>query len=526
MTHEPDSNRKSHASRPALEGLDLQRLMTEAIYPDAESEPLVDPPGLDGFEFLRPLGRGGMGSVFLARQVSLDRLVAVKMIHGADPVATQFLDRLEREAQTMARVSHPNLVQVFDFVRLGDGNAAIIMEWIAGGTLRESKLAKDGTRLTVAETLSLVEPVLSGLESAHRSGIVHRDIKPENILISPEGVVKVTDFGLSLPATESERLTVTGTYVGTPGYMAPEQQEGSGEARIDSRTDIYAIGVLLYEMLTGKTPVGNFDSPVTLAPATPRWIDEAVMQCLRTNPADRPASIAELRKLLSGPPSGPSRRKMVAITGAGVAGLAALAGAGFVLTRNRDDRVNSPGESMSPISGIAIEPSNELHILRGGWARHENGWESNGDISLLALDPERSLVNSKLRFGMNRMSGQYSFGVFFRLPQGMGACSLGAWEGDLAGVQAVDGKDLRELPDAFSLPVENGRRYEMEIQFLPDRIITSVDGVERQTQSIAGSELSIVDPWEWDQVDSEGVDLVLVSYQSPTLFDSLSITSV
>jgi hypothetical protein len=107
----------------------------------------------------------------------------------------------------------------------------------------------------------------------------------------------------------------------------------------------------------------------------------------------------------------------------------------------------------------------------------------------------------------------------------MGSCSLGSWESSLSGVQAVDGKDLRELPDAFEIEIESGRRYEVEIQFFPDRIVTSVDGVERQTQPIAGSKLSIVDPWQWDQIDSAGVDLALTSYQSPTLFDSLLITS-
>lgn len=507
---------KPTPNRPSLAGLDLQRLMVEGLNPDTHSDSDSAPPGIEGFEILRPIGRGGMGQVFLARQQSLDRLVAVKRIGGGGAAATSFLDRLEREAKTMARVSHPNLVGVFDFIRLADGNAALVMEWVAGGTLRESLLAGTG-KLKVEEALDLIEPVLSGLEAAHRAGIVHRDIKPENVLFSSDGTLKVTDFGLSLPDNEEERLTVTGTYVGTPGYMAPEQHEG-GQA--DARTDIYAVGVMLYEMLTGKAPVGHFDPPSKRNPKIPKQISSAILACLRTDPADRPDSVATLRSLLSGTEKSGSRRAALL---AGATGIVALGAGGWYFGKRAfDSMTENEGETGEP--SVSGDPAG-FTKLSGDWYENGDEIESNGEIAFCAVESKRDILNSRVRFSFTRLSGEHSVALFFRLPNGFGSFELSAWELQLGGVQTINGDDLRNLPSAFRMSVENNRRYEVELVVTQQEITSFVDGEKKQTQNLGTSDFGVARPWQIG-VDFSQTKLALATYQSPTIWHGISVEEI
>jgi serine/threonine-protein kinase len=253
-------------------------------------------PVIPGYELLERLGEGGMGEVFLARQLSLDREVAVKLVRRELLAEEWFLERLEREARLLARLRHPHLVTVHDFLRLPDGTAVVVMELVEGGSLRDRlRAAPDG--LPLDEAVTLIRQVAAALAAAHAEGVVHRDIKPENVLLDAAGQVRVTDFGMALSlAPGAQRLTRTGATLGTPGYLAPEQLTG---ADTDARTDLFALGVLLYEMLTGRLPLGSFEPPRAVRPEIPAAVETALLRALKPNPADRPQDVAAWLELLA-----------------------------------------------------------------------------------------------------------------------------------------------------------------------------------------------------------------------------------
>jgi hypothetical protein len=237
---------------------------------------------LPGLELYELIGQGGMGAVYRGRQRDLDRPVAVKVLPeelSADP---RFVDRFRREARALARLDHPNIVRVYE-AGVADGWCYIVMEWIPGVTLRRAISTRS---VDSAAALRIVPQICAALHYAHQQGVVHRDIKPENILLSTGGAVKVTDFGLAklVDADPQEaQLTATGTRMGTMRYMAPEQFEAR---EIDHRVDIYALGVVFYELLTGHVPMGNFALPSTCAMVDPR-IDQVILRTLQREPAER-----------------------------------------------------------------------------------------------------------------------------------------------------------------------------------------------------------------------------------------------
>jgi eukaryotic-like serine/threonine-protein kinase len=203
------------------------------------------------------LAQGGMATVYLGRDTRLDRVVALKIAHRDLASDGEFIRRFMTEARAVAQLSSPNVVGVFDQGSAGEVNY-IVMEYVAGPTLREVLRARG--RLTVRESLDIIEGVLKGLAAAHRAGIIHRDVKPENVLLGQDGAVKVADFGLARAAVAAAS-TKTGMIIGTAAYLAPEQVSAS---RSDARTDVYAAGVMLFEMLTGQQPHTG-ESPLAVA---------------------------------------------------------------------------------------------------------------------------------------------------------------------------------------------------------------------------------------------------------------------
>jgi len=213
---------------------------------------------LPQFEIIERLGQGGMGVVYKARQPQLDRIVALKILPPVAALSPDFIERFRREARTLAKLNHPNIVSVYEFGEQG-GLYYFVMEYVDGANLRA--LLEDKT-LTPAAALVIVPHVCEALEYAHEEGVIHRDIKPENLLIDKKGRVKIADFGLAKLLRREAldvTLTVSGTSLGTLRYMAPEQLE-KPEA-VDHRADIYSLGVVLYEMLTGELPMGRFAPP-------------------------------------------------------------------------------------------------------------------------------------------------------------------------------------------------------------------------------------------------------------------------
>ncbi|VTT99611.1 wd40 repeat-containing protein : Serine/threonine protein kinase OS=Singulisphaera acidiphila (strain ATCC BAA-1392 / DSM 18658 / VKM B-2454 / MOB10) GN=Sinac_5215 PE=3 SV=1: Pkinase [Gemmataceae bacterium] len=262
---------RSHATPPRAPGPDgrWQSLAVPVVEVPAGGRSW---PRLPGYEVLAELGRGGMAVVYHARQTGLNRPVALKVILAGALAGTADRARMRREAEAVARLRHPNAVQIHD-IGEHDGCLYLALEYVGGGTLerrlRDRPLPPD-------EAAGLVERLASGVQAAHDAGIVHRDLKPANVLLDPDGNPKVTDFGLAKCRDETDRLTATGTAAGTPNYMAPEQVLAEPE-RVGPATDVYGLGGILYECLTGRPP---FAAPTPLETMR-RVVDEEVVSVRR-----------------------------------------------------------------------------------------------------------------------------------------------------------------------------------------------------------------------------------------------------
>jgi serine/threonine-protein kinase len=261
------------------------------------------------------IGAGGMGAVYKAHHLMLGRDVAVKVLRSEMLADARAAERFRREAQAAARIDHPNAVTIYDFGISADGNAYLVMELLRGTSLRDV-LDRDGA-LALDRALEIFTPVCAGIDRAHQLGIIHRDIKPDNIMVDerPGGstAVKVVDFGIAMLqdmlASGSSRLTGTGVVVGTANYMSPEHCRG---AEVDARSDIYSLGVVLYEMLTGRVPfaasapsaiiVAHVNEapapPRTLRPDLPPAVERVVLDALAKRPEERPQTAAELARRL------------------------------------------------------------------------------------------------------------------------------------------------------------------------------------------------------------------------------------
>src|SRR5919199_206942 len=206
----------------------------------------MEPRRIASYTLFEPVGHGGMAVVYRARQESLDRTVAVKVLSENLAASTEFMERFRREARTAANLRHPNVITVHDFGEDERGVPYLVLEYIEGPTLADLMDAGlDDGRIP-----GLLDQIAAGLDYAHARGVIHRDIKPGNVLITEDGRAVLADFGLAW-LLEGAHLTLTGGVIGTPEYMAPEQA-GGGE--VDSRCDVYALGVVLYEMLVGERP--------------------------------------------------------------------------------------------------------------------------------------------------------------------------------------------------------------------------------------------------------------------------------
>jgi serine/threonine protein kinase len=248
---------------------------------------------------VRLLGRGGMASVELAHDTELDRPVAIKRLAENLAANEEYKQRFLREARLAARLSHPNIVAVYD-AGAEHGVPYIVMEYVEGETV--SDLLRRRGRLEPAEAVAQALQACSGLETAHEAGLVHRDIKPQNLLITPDGTLKSADFGIAR-SLDGTKLTQAGTVLGTAAYLAPEQAAGE---QVTATADIYALGAVLYELLTGRPPYeadslaelfakqteGSITPLRELAPVAPARLEDAVMHALARAPEYRPESAA------------------------------------------------------------------------------------------------------------------------------------------------------------------------------------------------------------------------------------------
>lgn len=265
-----ESNHPALFNLPSIEQLNLQ-------FPQLEIQKLI--------------GRGGMGAIYQARQTALDRDVALKIIASEVANDPAFAERFEREAKTLAKLSHPHIVTVYDFGRTDDGQAFLIMEYVDGINLRE---AINTSSVGNDDALEIVSTICGALEYAHKKGVVHRDIKPENILLGEDGTLKVADFGIAkiIDDVRSPTLTATRQVLGSLHYLAPEHLEAPKE--VDHRVDLYALGVVFYELLTGQLPLGRYEPPSQVSGNLDQRIDRIVMKTLDRKPRNRYQNASEI----------------------------------------------------------------------------------------------------------------------------------------------------------------------------------------------------------------------------------------
>jgi tRNA A-37 threonylcarbamoyl transferase component Bud32 len=387
-------------------------------------------PAVPGYEILGVLGRGGMGVVYKARHLKLKRLVALKMILAGSHAGPEEIARFRLEAEAVGRLQHQNIVQIFE-VSEHDGFAYLSLEYCEGGSLAKGL---DGTPRPPRLAAHLVEKLATAMHAAHQRGIVHRDLKPGNVLLTADGQPKIADFGLAKDMDDSAGQTASGAILGTPSYMAPEQAGGRSK-QITPAVDVYALGAMLYELLTGRPPFRGLTPldtmmqvlsvepvpPSRLQPKIPRDLEALCLKCLAKDPRKRYRTTARLAAdlqrfsrglpLEARPTSRPERlghwcrrNPLVAGLSAAVVVLLAVAVVAFWLYRDAAGLLAKyqqwPGEGTDrrgwvahdgQVACVACSPDGR-RVLSGGWDRSVRLWDPEDGQLLLRLTGHNDIV--------------------------------------------------------------------------------------------------------------------------------------
>jgi serine/threonine protein kinase len=373
----------------ALTGLCPKCLLAAALSTASDLEHGTRPPvpeelgdwihQLPGLELLELIGAGGMGWVYKAWHSELDQLVAVKILPSLAQQDPSLRERFSREARALAALNHPHVVEFIDSGVVAE-HLYIVMEYVEGQSLRDA--IKSGG-MSPDEAISITRQVCDGLLCAHDRGVTHRDVKPGNILLDGTGMAKITDFGLARfhdPDADLYTLTLSTEFMGTPVYMSPEQRTCSH--KVDHRADVYSLGVVLYELLTGKPPAGRFPPPSELAGTDPR-LDKIVLQAVAAKPERRYQDIGAMKsaldEIIRNPDAKPAQSRSTAVRYGLPAALVLLLAAvtHFNCQRKRDAAEVPRAESVSPKQQVQPPPiaqapffAEEAQAHQEAWARH------------------------------------------------------------------------------------------------------------------------------------------------------------
>jgi len=441
---------------------------------------------LPGYEVLELIGRGGMGAVYKASQLRLNRTVALKIFPHLGSSNPEIPERFRREAQAMATLNHPNIVTVYDYGETIDGRPFFAMELVTGTDLASLILAEPEP----AQALSIVPQICEALQYAHDQGIVHRDIKPSNILLSTDGTVKVADFGLAkLMGPADVDFTHTNAAMGTPDYMSPEQRRQN--QAVDHRADIYSLGIVFYELLTGELPKGVFDPPSRKVPSDVR-LDEVVLRAMNEKPDRRYQQASQMsqrvEEIRDSSPGKERGRKLIRNFFAILLLMLLAIGAGWIVW----DQQKRPSEWKSK-EEVKVPALEQLRI--------DNGWlagtkviyfEANGycelpPVRLKNLEAIRGLPIRELRFNGTQFSDPEILAPLKDMP--------------LIHLLLENNEELEDYSFIVDLPrLEKlslvGARHLSDIGFMADSAITSLridDTKVTDLSPLARSKLTLLD---------------------------------
>ena len=467
------------------------------------------------YELHRRLGRGGMAEVYLARDQMLDRAVAVKVLFPALATDPGFVERFRREAQSAAGLNHPTIVGVYDWGE-ANGTYFIVMEYVEGESLAE--LIQSEGRLHPDRAAEIASDIAAALGFAHRNGgVIHRDVKPGNVMITREGAVKVADFGIARAMTDAsdQNLTKTGSVMGTATYFSPEQARGAG---VDPRSDVYSLGCVIYEMVTGRPPFQG-DNAVAIAykhvqeaPVSPRLVDPAipdtleaiVLKCLAKNPANRYPSAQDLRadltRFLQGarimaepvlaPPGDPGATGLMAPTGYMNATVAqaptSYGGDGYGDQWNEydgyDDEEEPPKSNKAFLAVLVL-----LVLLLGGVlylaAKAMQGEDPKDMVTVPTViglkqeAAEAALKNEGLKPKIEQQASDKEVGIVLNSSPGAGE---DVETGSEVTLTVSSGKETAPVPDVMGLSEADARK-QLEPTFIVDRVTQAGDDETKDT---------------------------------------------
>ena len=553
-------------------------------------------------------GIGGMSAVYRAEQSRLGRTVAVKILPTSSTPDAEARERFQREARILSGLNHPHILHIHDFGAMSDGTLYLVTEWADGGDL--SKLIT-GQGHSPAQVIAWVKQIAEALDAAHARGVIHRDLKPANVLVLDDGRLTLSDFGLAHAAGGgfTAGLTAAGAVFGTFEYMAPEQMESADS--VTGAADIYALGVMTYQMLTGRVPRGAYARPSRLA-KVPSEVDAFLDAAMSTDPARRPKSGAEFARLFAHACRAPQRRRQrrLVVLGVTLVALALVWARSEVIRSERDAaaaaarsaavvaelrllearreraealaaaeaarQARAAAEAAAAASAARAEPTGEpahataeappppvpvpveippvqepppaepdaskaqpaaekpeppvvpwtwvlpdvkpaADTLAGEWKLVRGELLSGEDRCALAL-PVRLAINYDIAIEFTRNSGDNSVAVFLPTLSGVGAFEVDAWDLGIAGLQMIDGQDMRKSDRFFPARLLNGEKHRLILEVRGSRVTASWDGEPRMVWDLAAHKLRIPARWEL----RPEIGLGLGSWKSPTIFHRIA----